>query len=105
MNNMDTEEKKTMYAIVFDLDTNCLANCFDKKSYNIAYKLIRDHMQENGFIWTQGSLYFGDNTINAVKCVLIVQALSKKYDWFGSCVRDIRMLRIEENNDLTQAIK
>ena len=28
----------------------------------------------------------------------------KEYPWVRSCVRDIRMLRIEENNDLGAAI-
>ena len=33
-----------------------------------------------------------------------VQALTKRYLWFRHVVSDIRMLRIEENNDLMPAI-
>jgi virulence-associated protein VapD len=41
-----------------------------------------------------------------VKVVLAVQDLAQAYDWFNSLVvRDIRMLRIEENNDLNPAIR
>lgn len=52
----------------------------------------------------QGSSYFGDDTIDTVRCVRVVQKLAKKYDWFTPSVRDIRMLRIEENNDLRIAL-
>lgn len=61
-------------------------------------------MIENGFEWKQGSVYFGGDTIDAVTCVLAVQKLAKKYAWFSNCVKDVRMLRIEENNDLMQAL-
>lgn len=93
-----------MYAILFDLDTTCLTQNYEGNSYNNAYKQIREFMIENGFIWTQGSVYFGKTEIDAVKCVLIIQKLAKKYSWFSTCVKDIRMLRIEENNDLLPAI-
>ena len=46
----------------------------------------------------QGSTYFGDDPIDAVRCVRVVQKLAKKYDWFTPSVRDIRMW-IEVNND------
>ena len=67
-----------MYAVVFDLDTNCLGECYDGNSYHGAYKLIRDFLTENGFSHTQG---------------------------FSTCSRDVRMLRIEDNNDLLPAIR
>lgn len=52
----------------------------------------------------QGSIYFGDESIDAVRCVRAVQRLAKKYSRFAPSVRDIGMLRIEENNDLRIAI-
>lgn len=94
-----------MYAVVFDLDTNCLNECYEGTTYHGAYKQIRDFMLSNGFEHTQGSVYFGDKNIDAVKCVLAIQRLSKEYPWFSTCVKDIRMLRIEENNDLMPAIR
>lgn len=48
---------------------------------------------------------FGGESINAVNCVLIVQKLAKKYPWFSTCVKDIRMLRIDEYNDLGPALR
>jgi virulence-associated protein VapD len=57
-----------------------------------------------GFTWIQGSGYFGDRSVDAIKCVLTIQSLARKFPWFTPSVRDIRMLRIEENNDLMPAI-
>ncbi len=96
-----------MYAVVFDLDTNCLEECYDGNSYSYheAYKLIRDFLTENGFSHIQGSVYFGDEGMDAVKCVITIQKLAKKYPWFSTCSRDVRMLRIEDNNDLLPAIR
>jgi virulence-associated protein VapD len=81
-----------MYAIAFDLDT-------DERHFD-----VRTVLEEHGFSWRQGSVYFGDERVTPVTCVLAIQELSKRFDWFSSCVRDIRMLRIEENNDLSPAI-
>ena len=94
-----------MYAVLFDLDTNCLNDNYEGETYHNSYKLIKNFMLANGFKWKQGSVYFGDETIDAVTCVLTVQRLAKKYSWFGTCVKDVRMLRIEENNDLLPAIQ
>lgn len=63
-------------------------------------------MENNGFEWQQGSMYFGKpDQINAVTCVTVVQQLAKQFPWFKTCVKDIRMLRIEENNDLMPAVQ
>ena len=93
-----------MYAVLFDLDTNCLNDNYEETTYHNVYKLIKDYMLANGFEWKQGSVYFGGETINAVNCVVIVQKLAKLYPWFATCVKDVRMLRIEENNDLAPAV-
>jgi virulence-associated protein VapD len=49
-------------------------------------------------------VYFGDDTVDAVRCVLAVQDLTRTYVWFRAAVRDTRMLRIEDNNDLMPAV-
>jgi virulence-associated protein VapD len=96
--------RRTMYAIVFDLDTLMLQANDPGASWNNAYTDIRNYLVQRGFEWRQGSTYFGDESVDAVKCVRVVQKLSKKFAWFAPSVRDIRMLRIEENNDLLPAI-
>jgi len=93
-----------MYAVTFDIDTSFLNNEYHTQSSNNAYKDIRVFMESNNFKWQQGSVYFGNETINAVSCVLTVQELSKKYNWFAACVKDVRMLKIQENNDLTPVL-
>ena len=52
----------------------------------------------------RGSTCRGDETIDAVSCVRVVRKLVKKYDRVTPSVRDTRMLRIEENNDLRIAL-
>jgi virulence-associated protein VapD len=93
-----------MYAIVFDLDTTVLQDAYHNPSWNNAYSDIRRVLEQRGFEWQQGSTYFGSERVTPVDCVLAVQELRRTYDWFKPCVRDIRMLRIEENNDLGAAM-
>ena len=94
-----------MYAIVFDLDQQMLTEPYHGNNANNAYADIRRFLTSRGFEWKQGSTYFGDDTVDAVRCVTVVQKLARKYDWFTPAVRDIRMLRIEENNDLKIALE
>lgn len=94
-----------MYAVSFDIDTNCLNKHYPQETYHNAYNDIRKFMEGNGFEWQQGSMYFGQpDRITAVTCVTVVQQMAKHFAWFKTCVKDIRMLRIEENNDLMSAV-
>ncbi len=91
------------YAIVFDLDTNILQKIYPT-AYTNAYGDIRKILENYGFDWLQGSTYFGNETVDAVTCVLAIQDVAARFDWFSTAVRDVRMLRIEENNDLMPAV-
>lgn len=93
-----------VYAIIFDFDTEMLQQTYPSPSWNNAYADVRNYLTTRGFEWKQGSAYFGDETVDAVRCVRVVQRLAKKFSWFTPAVRDIRMLRIEENNDLKMAL-
>ncbi len=93
-----------MFAIAFDLDTEMLAQTYGSPSHNNAYADIKRFLQGKGFDWQQGSVYFGGASVDAVTCVLAVQELSRSFPWFAASVRDIRMLRIEDNNDLKPAL-
>lgn len=92
------------YAIAFDLDTETLKQAYPNPSWNNAYGDIRKILEPLGFTWQQGSVYFGNPEMNAVKCVIAAQKLSSTHSWFKASVRDIRMLRIEEMNDLEPAL-
>ena len=93
-----------MYAIAFDMDIEALREHYGDP-YNNAYLEIRKVLVRHGFTWQQGSVYFGDERINAVTCVLAAIDLSRSLSWFPDSVRDIRMMRIEELNDLMPAVQ
>ena len=93
-----------VYAIAFDMDIEALRVSFGDP-YNNAYLEIRRVLQRHGFTWQQGSVYFGGETVTAVTCVLAAQDLARSLPWFAASVRDIRMLRIEELNDLMPAVQ
>ena len=95
-----------MYAIVFDLDQDTLSKTYHNASYNNAYADIKKVLEPHGFSRQQGSVYFGDaEKVDAVTCVLAVMDISSKHSWFAPSVKDIRMLRIEDNNDLMPAVQ
>jgi virulence-associated protein VapD len=78
---------------------------YSASSPNNAYAEVRSILEQEGFAWRQGSVYFGDPArVDPVACVLTTQRLANELPWFSACVRDIRMLRIEENNDLGPAL-
>ncbi|NBO31394.1 MAG: virulence factor [Cyanobacteria bacterium WB6_1B_304] len=93
-----------MYAIAFDMDIESLKLNYGDP-YNNAYSEIGRVLHRNGFTRQQGSVYFGNENINAVTCVLAAIEVSRSLPWFATSVRDIRMLRIEELNDLMPAVQ
>ncbi len=93
-----------MYAISFDLDTETLETLYPSSSWRNAYSDIRKFLEDNGFEHKQGSVYFSVDEIDAVECIIVAQELGDAFEWFTPCCRDIRMLRIEENNDLMPAL-
>ena len=100
----DFRRSTTVYAIASDMDIEALrANYGDP--YNNAYLEIRRVLQRHGFTWQQGSVYFGGEAVTSVTCVLAAMDLARSLPWFAASVRDIRMLRIEELNDLMPAVQ
>ncbi|PMM53582.1 virulence factor [Vibrio splendidus] len=93
-----------MYAISFDLSVASLEEHYTGNSYQNAYGDIKKFLAGHGFTRQQGSVYFGDESVDAVKTVMAVNGMSREFAWLRECVSDIRMLRIEENNDLTPAL-
>jgi virulence-associated protein VapD len=93
-----------VYAIAFGMDIEALRTNYGDP-YNNAYLEIRRVLQRHGFAWQQGGVYFGGEAVTAVTCVLAAQDLARSLPWFAAAVRDIRMLRIEELNDLMPAVQ
>ncbi len=92
-----------MYAVTFDINKNYLTD--NNITNSSMYNNIRKFLEKRNFKWQQGSVYFGDETINAVTCVTTIQELAKTHPEFATCVKNVRMLKIEEFNDLMPAIK
>lgn len=93
-----------MYAIAFDMDIEQLRIHYGDP-YNNAHLEIRRVLERHGFQWQQGSVYFGKPDVTAATVTLAVIDLSTELAWFPASVRDIRMLRIEEMNDLMPVVQ
>src|SRR5215469_1470423 len=94
----------TVYAIAFDLDIEQLRVHYGDP-YNNAYLEIRSVLEEHQFQWQQGSVYFGSPAVTAATVMVAVIDLTNRLPWFAASVRDIRMLRIEELNDLMPVVQ
>jgi virulence-associated protein VapD len=94
----------TVYAIAFDLDIEQLRLHYGDP-YNNAYLEIRRILERHHFQWQQGSVYFGDASVTATTVMVAVIDLATHLTWFAASVRDIRMLRIEELNDLMPVVQ
>lgn len=93
-----------VYAIAFDLDTTAAERLCGPNWRGVCYTKLGSVFAEFGFSRVQGSVYFGDQTSDAVRCVMAVQEADRRFAWFGQAVRDLRMLRVDEDNDLMPAI-
>lgn len=94
-----------MYAIAFDLDCKVAEQLCGPNYRGTCYEKIERILSEHGFARQQGSLFFGDEDSNAVTCVKAAQDLDDRLPWFGRVVSDLRMLRIDEDNDLMPALR
>lgn len=94
----------TVYAIAFAMDTDQLRIHYGDP-YNNAYVEIRRLLEHHHFQWQQGSVYFGDLSVTAASVMVAVIVLTTQLPWFAASVRDIRMLRIEELNDLMPVVQ
>ena len=92
-----------MYAITFDLLQSALNTYYLGGDRVNAYGDIRRVLERRGFWNQQGSVYFSNHR-DPVQIWKAVTELKEKYDWFSKCVRDLRMLRIDENSDLMPLI-
>src|SRR5947199_1588896 len=100
----EVRKEGRVYAIAFDMDIEQLrANYGDP--YNNAYLEVRRVLERHHFQWQQGSVYFGDASVTAATVTLAVIDLATQLPWFAAAVRDIRMLRIEELNDLMPVVQ
>ena len=98
------KKEGVVYAIAFDMDIEQLRLHYGDP-YNNAYLEIRRVLEGHQFQWQQGSVYFGSQAVTAVTVMVAVIDLTNRLPWFAASVRDIRMLRIEEMNDLMPVVQ
>ncbi len=94
----------TVYAVAFDMDIEQLRVHYGDPCNN-AYLEIRRILERHHFQWQQGSVYFGDASVTAATVTIAVIDLATQLPWFAAAVRDLRMLRIEELNDLMPIVQ
>jgi uncharacterized protein (DUF433 family)/virulence-associated protein VapD len=99
-----TGRLRPTYGVTFDLDADTLQTLYPGELKEHAYLDARRFLEANGFKQKHGSLFIGTEAIDAVGCVVAVQRLAEAFDWFRAAVRDIRMLRIEDDIDLKPAL-
>lgn len=92
-----------MFAISFDLIIDAIKAHY-RGHETQAYHDIRRVLESHKFEHKQGSLYFSRPGGTAVDVFVAIQDLQRTYPWFAKVVRDLRMFRIEENNDLMPLI-
>jgi len=98
------KREEVVYAIAFEMDIEQLRIHYGDP-YNNAYIEIRRILEGHQFQWQQGSVYFGGSTVTAATVMVAVIDLATRLPWFAASVRDIRMLRIEELNDLMAVVQ
>ena len=98
------KKEGVVYAIAFDMDIEQLRVHYGDP-YNNAYLEIRRVLEGHQFAWQQGSMYFGGPAVTAASVMVAVIDLTTQLPWFAASVRDIRMLRIEELNDLMPVVQ
>lgn len=94
-------KRSPTYAILLRLDDCVLRRLLEAN--DLARDQITHFFAKQGFVRRNHDLYFGDQTVDAVQCVLTAQRLAATFNWVVSAIKEIRMLRIEEDCDLTGA--
>jgi virulence-associated protein VapD len=90
------------YGILFSLDQEMLQKTYGDLNYGKAYSEIKDYLENAGFKYIQGNIFIGNGS--AVDAVVTVQKLSKKFNWFKSSVKTLKLLRIDGYFDLSEAL-
>lgn len=80
--------------ITFDLDTNALKIYYPSKSWTNAYNVIKNHMENNGFAWIQGSVYISHNPMLSRTVSSVLKELISNNKWLNLCMRDCRETEI-----------
>jgi len=89
-----------MYAISYDFDTDAM-KLYLGTSYCNGYTIFKKFMKKYGFRSQQGSLLYADPSVTSVEAVLAIQSASQNFTWLKDCVKDIRLLEVAHDDDLS----
>ena len=92
-----------MYAVSYDFDTDAMKIRLGP-NYANGYKKFKRFMKKHGFRSQQGSLLYGEPSVGSVDAVLAIQAASRHFSWLKECVKDMRLLEVAHNDDLSGAL-
>jgi virulence-associated protein VapD len=92
-----------MYAIMIDIDIDKLCNHYGNQCGK-EHVEICSILEEHKFTY-QGGIYLGDHDTSVTSVILAVIDLTTRLPWFVDVVRGIRMLRVEESDDLMQVVQ
>lgn len=95
--NRHEKRSGRVYAIAYDLNKEAALR-------NDAWRKIAKVLESYGFHRQQGTVFYGTEKTSAATCFAAVLDLNDKYPWFWEVVRDMRMLRIDEEDDLLAVI-
>ena len=76
---------------------NCLKDNYHGNSYNNAYADIKNILAKHGFENIQGSVYLGREGISEAHGTIAIQELTARFDWFYSCISNIKFYRLESD--------
>lgn len=94
-----------MYGIIINFYAEKLQEMYTGSALESAHADICSVLTEDfGFTCVQGDVYFGDESVSSVTCVLAAQKLKERFSWFEPSVKEIKMMRIDELHDLGPAI-
>lgn len=85
------------YLITFDMDTACLKENYHGNNYTNAYGDIKSILLKHWFENIQGSVYLGQEGISEAHGTIAIQELTARFDWFYSCVSNIKFDRLESD--------
>ena len=90
------------YAVVLSFDPERLAH--HQRPEREALGEVASAIVGHGFMETVPGFYVASGDVDAVRAVVAVQGVADALSWFAPCLRSARLLRIEEDGDLTIAL-
>ena len=91
----------TMFAIAYDFDTDVMKAHLGEASYTNGYTKFKDFMRKRGFTGQQRSLLYGAPWISSVDACRAIQDATNHFPWLKDAARDMRLLEVAHNDDLT----